>query len=97
MDAMKAAVERVGGPITLFGGEALLVADDDLEELFRWGLEKYGSNSIQTNGVLISDRHVRMFRDDQVHVGISIDGPGELNDVCWAGTLRRTRDATAKT
>ena len=97
MDAMKAAVEREGGPITLFGGEALLVADDDLEELFRWGLEKYGSNSIQTNGVLISDRHVRMFRDYQVHVGISIDGPGELNDARWAGTLRRTRDATAKT
>jgi radical SAM protein with 4Fe4S-binding SPASM domain len=97
MDAMKAAVEREGGPITLFGGEALLVADDDLEELFRWGLERYGSNSIQTNGVLISDRHVRMFRDYQVHVGISIDGPGELNDARWAGTLRRTREATAKT
>jgi uncharacterized protein len=97
MDAMKAAVEREGGPITLFGGEALLVADDDLEELFRWGLEQYGSNSIQTNGVLVSDRHIRMFRDYQVHVGISIDGPGELNDARWAGTLRRTRDATAKT
>jgi uncharacterized protein len=32
-----------------------------------------------------------------VHVGISIDGPGELNDVRWAGTLARTREATAKT
>jgi len=97
LDAMKAAVEREGGPITLFGGEALLVPEDDLEELFRWGLERYGSNSIQTNGVLITDRHIRMFRDYQVHVGISIDGPGELNDARWAGTLRRTREATAKT
>jgi sulfatase maturation enzyme AslB (radical SAM superfamily) len=27
LDAMKAAVEREGGPITLFGGEALLVPE----------------------------------------------------------------------
>ena len=26
-----------------------------------------------------------------------MDGPGELNDGRWAGTLGRTRDATAKT
>jgi uncharacterized protein len=32
-----------------------------------------------------------------VGVGISIDGPGELNDVRWAGTLEATRQATAKT
>src|SRR5262249_12879875 len=32
-----------------------------------------------------------------VHVGISIDGPGELNDVRWAGSLDRTRAGTAKT
>jgi uncharacterized protein len=47
--------------------------------------------------VLINDNHVRMFREYQVQVGISIDGPGELNDVRWAGTLERTRQDTAKT
>lgn len=96
VDAMKAAVEREGGPFTLFGGEALLVPKDDLEELFRWGFERYGSNSLQTNGVLIDDDHVRMFKAYKVHVGISVDGPAELNDARWAGTLDRTRDATAK-
>jgi len=96
LDAMKAAVEREGGPFTLFGGEALLVPEADLEDLLAWGLERYGSNSIQTNGVLINDAHIRMFRQYKVDVGISIDGPGELNDARWAGTLERTREATAK-
>jgi uncharacterized protein len=97
VDAMKDATEREGGPFTIFGGEGLLVPEDDLEELWRWGLEKWGSNGIQTNGVLINDEHVRMFREYKVHVGISVDGPDELNDARWAGTLARTREATAKT
>jgi uncharacterized protein len=52
---------------------------------------------VQTNGVLINDAHVRMFRQYKVQVGISIDGPGELNDARWNGTLERTREATSKT
>lgn len=94
---MKAAVEREGGGFTLFGGEALLVPKPDLEELWRWGLEKYGRNGIQTNGSLIDDDHVRMFKQYKVHVGISLDGPGELNDVRWNGTLQKTREATERT
>src|SRR6059058_1760251 len=97
IEAMKAAVEREGGSFTLFGGEALLVPEDDLEALWSWGLERYGSNGIQTNGVLINNEHIRMFRQYKVEVGISIDGPGELNDARWAGTLERTRQATAAT
>jgi uncharacterized protein len=97
MERMKAAIEREGGPFTMFGGEPLLVPEDDLEELWRWGLERFGGNAIQTNGVLINDRHVQMFKDYKVSVGMSIDGPGELNDVRWVGTLERTREATAKT
>jgi len=97
MDRMKAAVEQEGGDFTLFGGEPLLVPEADLEELWSWGLERYGSNGIQTNGALINDEHIRMFRQYKVQVGISMDGPGELNDARWAGTAGRTRDATAKT
>lgn len=96
MEKMKAAIEAEGGPFALFGGEPLLVPEADLEALWAWGFEKYGSNSLQTNGVLINDEHIRMFRAYKVHVGISIDGPGELNDVRWAGTLERTREATEK-
>jgi uncharacterized protein len=38
-----------------------------------------------------------MFRQYNVHVGISIDGPGACNDLRWAGTLEKTREATART
>ncbi len=65
--------------------------------MWSWGLQKFGSNTIQTNGTLINDEHIRLFKAYKVAVGISIDGPGELNDVRWHGTLERTREATAKT
>ena len=68
-----------------------------LEELWAFGLERFGSNGIQTNGTLINDRHIRLFKQYKVNVGISVDGPGELNDVRWAGTLALTREATANT
>ena len=94
---MKAAIEQEGGGFTLFGGEGLLVAEADLEALWAWGLARYGRNGIQTNATLITDDHVRLFRQYKVHVGISVDGPAELNDARWAGSLARTRAATART
>ena len=98
LEAMKAAVEREGGPFTLFGGEALLVPGAMTSRRCGRGASSgTARNGIQTNGVLINDAHVRMFRKYKVEVGISIDGPGELNDARWAGTLERTREATAKT
>jgi uncharacterized protein len=96
LDRIKAAVEREGGSFILFGGEPLLVPEADLEDLWAWGLAKYGRNGIQTNATLISDNHIRLFRQYKVHVGISIDGPGPLNDARWAGTLERTRDHTER-
>jgi uncharacterized protein len=97
MEAMMAALEKAGRSFVLFGGEPLLMPIADLEQLWAFGLERFGSNGIQTNGTLITDRHLELFRQYKVHVGISIDGPGELNDVRWAGSLDKTRKATAKT
>jgi uncharacterized protein len=97
MEQMRAAIEAEGGPFTLFGGEPLLIPRRDLEELWAWGLERYGRNSLQTNGAVIKDEHYPLFKKYEVHVGISIDGPGELNDARWAGTVENTRAATART
>lgn len=97
LEAMKAAIEREGGPFVLFGGEPLLLPLEDLEELWAWGLERYGQNFVQTNGTLIRDAHVRLFRRYSVHVGISLDGPGDLNDARWLGSVAGTREATAAT
>ncbi len=96
LEKMKASAARIGGRFTLFGGEPLLMPFADLEDLFAWGLEKNGGSTIQTNGALIEDRHIDLFRKYKVQVGISIDGPGNLNDVRWNHSIQKTREATAR-
>jgi uncharacterized protein len=95
LKVMMDAIEAEGGPFALFGGEPLLMPLPDLEKLWDWGLKRFAENSIQTNGVLITDEHIRLFEKYQVRVGISLDGPAELNDARWVGSLERTRDTTA--
>lgn len=96
LDIMKRAVEAEGGPFAIFGGEPLLLPREDLEDLLAWGLEKYGGSSLQTNGALIDDDHLDLFVRYKVGVGLSLDGPGELNDSRWAGSLERTREQTSR-
>lgn len=96
VEKMLEGLEREGGQFTLFGGEPLLTDIDDLETIFKWGFERYGGNGIQTNGTLITDRHIEMFKKYKVHVGISVDGPADMNDTRWAGTLEKTRELTNK-
>lgn len=104
MDAMKATLAATGQSFTLFGGEPLLTPIDDLEELFRFGIEqaeKRGDknthpNAVQTNGALITDAHIALFKNYRVAVGFSMDGPDDLNDARWAGTTEKTHEATRK-
>lgn len=94
LEKMKATIKSHNSPFSLFGGEALLVPIEDLEEIFKWSYELYGSGAIQTNGSLITDAHVEMFKKYRVHVGFSLDGPGELNNSRWAGSLEKTQRTT---
>lgn len=96
LDRMKRSVIEEGGPFSLFGGEPLLMPLKDLEELWAWGFEQFGQNAVQTNGTLITDKHVALFRRFNVRVGISLDGPGELNDARWHGSLEKTRTSTKR-
>ncbi len=91
---IKESIERQGRDFNLFGGEALLLPLEVLEELWAWGYEKFGKNGLQTNGTLVTDAHIELFKKYKVGVGFSIDGPGELNDVRWAGSLKKTRAFT---
>jgi uncharacterized protein len=96
--AIKETVEREGGgPFLTFGGEPLLLPKAHLRDLWAWGLEEYGGNILQTNGNLIDDEHIELFKKYRVRVGISVDGPEELNDARWRGTLDKTRVATQRT
>jgi uncharacterized protein len=108
MGRMKEALLKEGHKFSVFGGEPLLIPIDDLEELFAWGQQqfaekaaKYGqsANGIQTDGYLITDAHVRMFKRYGVGVGVSCDGPEELNDsrVMRKGGIEETRKATRLT
>jgi uncharacterized protein len=97
LDTIKSAIlDAGGGAFCLFGGEPLLMKREDIEDLWAWGLSLFGRNSIQTNGTLIDAAVIRLFRRYRVGVGISYDGPGELNDARWCGNLRATRRATGR-
>ena len=95
--SIQKAIEQIGGGFHMFGGEPLMLPKKDLEALWKWGFERFGSNGLQTNGILLDDDHIGMIQRYSVVVGISIDGPGPLNDARWVGTIERTREATRKT
>jgi uncharacterized protein len=97
MERMKAALTAEGRQFSLFGGEPLMLPMDDLTELLAWGHKKFGGSGIQTNATLLTDEHIALFAKYNVHVGISIDGPGELNDARRRGSRERTRLATLAT
>ena len=87
LDAMVGVLKRVvgeygrGGSICLHGGEPLTLPIDELEYFFS-EIRRLGcSPSIQTNGTLITDEHIQLFRKYGVHVGLSVDGPPEIHDL----------------
>lgn len=67
------------------GGEPLLMGLDFFKEIIRIqkGLETQGylfDNAIQTNGTLINEEIADFFKEYKFSVGLSLDGPAELND-----------------
>ncbi len=72
-------LDHLDQDFSLFGGEPLLTPKHHLKKFFKFGFFKYQKNSIQTNGILIDGDHIQMFKDYNVNVGVSIDGPHELN------------------
>lgn len=94
IEAMLSAAERQGTNFSIFGGEPLLVPLSDLKKIWKYGLDRFGRNGIQTNGSLITDEHVDAFEKFRVHVGFSIDGPGKLNGLRTAASKAKTEELT---
>jgi len=93
----KRQLDRLGQNFAVFGGEPLLAPIEHLKEVWEFGLERFGSNGIQTNGSLITDEHIEMFAKYKVGVGISFDGPDEMNAVrCSLELTARTEVAIRK-
>lgn len=76
-------VKRV--KIIFHGGEPLLWGIDRFQQILHYEdelAEQYSVcffNSIQTNGFLLNDQWVGLFKKYRFSVGISLDGPGTLN------------------
>ena len=93
LDAIMATLDRLAEPFSLFGGEIMMTRRPDLERLMQLGFDRHGGVGMQTNGTLIEERDIELFRKYRVRIGISIDGPGPLNDARWAGSRPATRRA----
>lgn len=81
----------------LHGGEPLLVRTEDLRQIFSYINEHWDGNiHIQTNGTLLNEEHIELFNEFNVAVGISVDGPVELNRLRKA-VAEKDEDATRAT
>lgn len=95
LDAMLATLRREADKETpenrrkysapcVHGGEPLLFPPADLRTILKTMFDLYGRTSIQTNGVLMTDEHIAMFKEFKTSVGVSIDGDtAVLNQGRW--------------
>ncbi|MDE7377727.1 MAG: radical SAM protein [Paraprevotella sp.] len=83
---MDETVSRHHKRLTLIwhGGEPLLWGTENYRRVFEWiEQERKGlhiKQNIQTNLSLITEKYVQLFKQYNVHVGFSLDGPKYIND-----------------
>lgn len=65
--------------MSLHGGEALCLPKKDIKAILAKMHELTGKSSLQTNGTLIDDEYIKIFKKYKTSVGISWDGPGDLS------------------
>ncbi len=98
LDAMFASAQAEGAGqgtgLTVFGGEPLLLPLPELKAICERARALGAPIGLQSNGTLISEAHVALFKEFNVSVGLSIDGPDELNDSRWAGSSELTQVQT---
>lgn len=85
------------GQFSLHGGEPFLAPIDRIEKALEYGFKRHGATGAQTNGTLITEAHIDLFKRYNTHIGISCDGPERCSDARAAGTQEETRAATKKT
>ena len=70
------------GEIIFHGGEPLIIDTANYEELMQKIKSIYPNTkfSIQTNGTLINEKYIELFKEYNMHVGISLDGYDEITN-----------------
>ncbi len=84
------------GTITLHGGEPTILPKPIFERLLKYSHQLSGRSGIQTNGHLIDDDHLEMFKKYNTSIGFSIDGPWPLNRLRGLGTKKARKRQTEK-
>ena len=85
-----------GPTIGLHGGEPTMLPKSAIERFLKLSHELTGHSSIQTNGYLIDDDMIEMFKKYNTGVGFSIDGPWPLNELRGFGDVQQRKKQTAK-
>lgn len=90
--AMVATLEEIATDpreaIVLHGGEVLSLPIKDFEFFLKSVRKLKNEFSIQTSLSVLSSEHIRLFRKYNTHIGVSVDGPPDLN------ALRGPRDSS---
>lgn len=68
--------------IIFHGGEPLIINKENYEELINKIKDIYPNVrfSIQTNGILLNEQYIKLFKKHNVHIGISLDGYDEITN-----------------
>lgn len=82
--ALTALPLHAGCELQIAGGEPTLVPDVLEAVVARAGAFGFGRIGVQTNGLGIDDAFLSLVRRQKIGVGVSLDGPADVNDV-WRG------------
>ena len=73
-------------PIIFHGGEPLMAGLDHIQKLVNIFKKKISPHKkiefgMQTNGTLITPEHINFFEKERIAIGLSCDGPPDINDI----------------
>jgi uncharacterized protein len=89
-DLLEREFPKRRGSIILHGGEPLYMKEENLEKLLKLSFELSNRSALQTNGSLVSDKKIELFKKYKTHIGVSIDGYWPANR--WRGKTKRNTD-----
>ena len=85
-----------GPKVILHGGEPTTLPRDIFEKNLKLAYELTGVSGIQTNGYLIDNEFIELFKKYKTSVCISIDGSWPLNEFRGVGTSKERKKQTLK-
>jgi len=99
LEAVKNTIKNISNSskeqIVLHGGEPLTLPIEQIEELLKLSYDLTGRSGIQTNGYLINDDVIELFKKYKTSVGLSIDGPFPCNELRGIGDMKERKKQTA--